>query len=133
MSSWMQALITLCLVAATAVLILLIPAIISLRRSLQRAETVLMLLEREVGPLAAQTQGLAEDLRTLVRQGNRELERLGAVAERVGDLSERAARLVTAVSGFTRVGQIVGATAAIRKGLNVFINRVRKHGGRYDG
>ncbi len=129
----MQALITLCLVAATAVLILLIPAIISLRRSLQRAETVLMLLEREVGPLAAQTQGLAEDLRTLVRQGNRELERLGAVAERVGDLSERAARLVTAVSGFTRVGQIVGATAAIRKGLNVFINRVRKHGGRYDG
>jgi len=133
MSSWMQALITLCLVAATAVLILLIPAIISLRRSLQRAETVLMLLEREIGPLAAQTQGLAEDLRTLVRQGNRELERLGAVAERVGDLSERAARLVTAVSGFTRVGQIVGATAAIRKGLNVFINRVRKHGGRYDG
>ena len=92
-----------------------------------------MLLEREIGPLAAQTQGLAEDLRTLVRQGNRELERLGAVAERVGDLSERAARLVTAVSGFTRVGQIVGATAAIRKGLNVFINRVRKHGGRYDG
>ncbi|PYM08898.1 MAG: hypothetical protein DMD82_01380 [Candidatus Rokuibacteriota bacterium] len=129
----MPALITLCLVVATAVLILLIPAIISLRRSLQRAETVLMLLEREIGPLAAQTQGLAEDLRTLVRQGNRELERLGAVAERVGDLSERAARLVTAVSGFTRVGQIVGATAAIRKGLNVFINRVRKHGGRYDG
>ena len=129
----MPALVTLCLVVATAVLILLIPAIISLRRSLQRAETVLMLLEREIGPLAAQTQGLAEDLRTLVRQGNRELERLGAVAERVGDLSERAARLVTAVSGFTRVGQIVGATAAIRKGLNVFINRVRKHGGRYDG
>ena len=129
----MPALITLCLVVATAVLILLIPAIVSLRRSLQRAETVLMLLEREIGPLAAQTQGLAEDLRTLVRQGNRELERLGAVAERVGDLSERAARLVTAVSGFTRVGQIVGATAAIRKGLNVFINRVRKHGGRYDG
>ena len=129
----MPALITLCLVVATAVLILLIPAIISLRRSLQRAETVLMLLEREIGPLAAQTQGLAEDLRTLVRQGNRELEHLGAVAERVGDLSERAARLVTAVSGFTRVGQIVGATAAIRKGLNVFLNRVRKHGGRYDG
>jgi uncharacterized protein YoxC len=129
----MPALVTVCLVAATAVLILLIPAIISLRRSLQRAETVLMLLEREIGPLAAQTQGLAEDLRTLVRQGNRELERLGAVAERVGDLSERASRLVTAVSGFTRVGQIVGATAAIRKGLNVFINRVRKHGGSYDG
>jgi len=35
MSSWMPALITLCLVVATAVLILLIPAIISLRRSLQ--------------------------------------------------------------------------------------------------
>ena len=130
MSSWMQALITLCVVAATAVLI---PAIISIRRSVQRAETVLMLLEREIGPVAAQIQGLAEDVRTLVRQANRELERLGGVAERVGDLSERAARLVTAVSGFTRVGQIVGATSAIRKGLNVFINRIRKHGGSYDG
>ena len=122
----MPALITLCLVVATAVLILLIPAIISLRRSLQRAETVLMLLEREIGPLAAQTQGLAEDLRTLVRQGNRELERLGAVAERVGDLSERAARLVTAVSGFTRVGQVLGAATGIKKGVSVFLHRIRR-------
>ena len=126
----MQVLITLCVVAATVVLI---PAIISIRRSLQRAETVLMLLEREMGPLATQIQGLAEDLRTLVRQANRELERFGTAAERLGDLSERAGRLVTAVSGFTRVGQIVGAGTAIKKGLDVFIHRLRKHGGQYDG
>ncbi len=129
MSTWMQVVITVCVVAATVVLI---PAIVSVRRSMQRAETVLMLLEREIGPLATQVLGLAEDLRTFVRQANRELERLGMVAERVGDLSERAARLVSAVSGFTRVGQIVGVATGIKKGLDVFIHRLRRHGG-YDG
>lgn len=129
MSTWMQVVITVCVVAATVVLI---PAIVSVRRSMQRAETVLMLLEREIGPLATHVLGLAEDLRTFVRQANRELERLGMVAERVGDLSERAARLVSAVSGFTRVGQIVGVATGIKKGLDVFIHRLRRHGG-YDG
>lgn len=121
---------SLCIVAATVVLI---PALISVRRSLQRAETVLMRLERELGPLALQAQGLAEDLRTLVRQGNRELERLGSVAEQVGDFSEKAARLVATVSGVTRLGQILGAATGIKKGLDVFLHRIRKHGGRYDG
>jgi ABC-type transporter Mla subunit MlaD len=122
MSIWMQLLVTLCVVAATAVLI---PAAISMRRSLQRAETVLLLLEAEIGPLAAQLRGLTEDLRTLVRQANRELERVGDVAERVGALSDKAARLVSAVSGFTRVGQVLGAATGIKKGVSVFLHRIR--------
>ncbi len=130
MATWMQVVVTVCVVALTVVLI---PAIVSMRRSVQRAEAVLLLVERELGPLAAQIQGLAEDLRTFVRQGNRELERFGAAAERLGDLSERAGRLIGVVSGFTRIGQIVGAATGIKKGLDVFIHRLRKHGGEYDG
>ena len=127
MSPWMQVFVTLCVVAATVVLI---PTIISVRRSVQRAETILLLVERELGPLVAEVQGLTQDVRTLVRQSNRELERIGIVAERVGDFAERAGRLVTAVSGFTRVGQMVGAAAGLRKGLSVFLKRIRTPGGR---
>ncbi len=127
MSPWMQVLVTLCVVAATVVLI---PTIISVRRSVQRAEAVLLLVERELGPLVAEVQGLVQDVRTLVRQSNRELERIGIVAERVGEFAERAARLVSVVSGFARVGQIVGAAAGLKKGLNVFIKRIRTPGGR---
>jgi hypothetical protein len=126
----MQVVVTVCVVALTVVLI---PAVVSMRRAMQRAETALLLVERELGPLAAQIQGLAEDLRTFVRQGNRELERFGAAAERLGNFSERAGRLLGVVSGFTRVGQVVGAATGIKKGLDVFIHRLRKHRGEYDG
>ncbi len=126
----MQVVVALCAVALTVVLI---PAIIAVRRSMLRAELVLTMIEREVGPLIADLQGLVDDLRTLVRQGNRELERFGVVAERITDLTERAAHLVNVVSGFTRIGQIVGAATGIKKGLDVFINRLRRHGGDSDG
>jgi len=130
MSSWMEIVVSVCVVALTVVLI---PAVIAGRRSLQRAETLLVALERELGPIATQVLGLTEDLRTVVRQANRELERLGGVAERVGDLSERVARLVSAVSSVTRVGQVIGAATGIRKGLSVFLHRIRKQGGSYNG
>jgi hypothetical protein len=130
MSTWMQIVITLCAVALTVVLI---PAIIAVRRSTLRAELVLITIEREIGPLIAHLQGLIDDLRTLVRQSNRELERLGLVAERISDLTDRAARLVNVVSGFTRIGQVVGAATGIKKGLDVFIHRLRRHGGSNDG
>ncbi len=126
----MQIVIALCAVALTVVMI---PAIVAVRRSMLRAELVLMTIEREIGPLIAHLQGLIDDLRGLVRQSNRELERLGLVAERISDLTDRAARLVNVVSGFTRIGQIVGAATGIKKGLDVFIHRLRGHGGRNDG
>jgi uncharacterized protein YoxC len=126
MSTWMQIILALCAIAVTVVVI---PAIVSLRRSVQRAETVLAAVERELPALVTQTEALMDDVRALVRQSNRELERLGTIVERVGDVSEKVARLVGAVSGFTRVGQLVGAAAGIKKGVDVFIQRLRTHGG----
>ena len=66
----MEIVVSACVVALTVVLI---PAVIAGRRSLQRAETLLVALERELGPLATQVHGLTEDLRTVVRQANRSL------------------------------------------------------------
>jgi uncharacterized protein YoxC len=123
MSTWMQVVITLCVVAATVVLI---PMVITLRRSLHRVETVMLLLEQEVGPLAGELRRLTEEARTLVRQGNRELERLGVMAERVSEVSERIGHVVNIVSGFTRVGQVLGIAAGLKKGLDVFIHRMRR-------
>src|SRR2546430_16541900 len=106
MSSWMEIVVSVCVVALAVVLI---PAVIAGRRSLQRAETLLVALERELGPLATQVLGLTEDLRTVVRQANRELERLGGAAERVGDLPERVAGPVGALGTGTLAGPGVRA------------------------
>jgi uncharacterized protein YoxC len=114
-------LIALCAVALTAVLV---PTLFAIKRAAVRAETVLMLLEREVRPMAAQIQALAEELRTLSRHTGRELERVGVVAERVDDLTGRLARVVGIVGGVTRVGQLVGAATGFKKGLDVFIARL---------
>jgi hypothetical protein len=55
------------------------------------------------------------------------------MAERVSELSERAGRIVGFLGGFTRVGQVVGIAAGLKKGVDVFVNRFRRHGGHNDG
>ncbi len=60
----------------------------------------------------------------LARQGSRELDRIGAVTGRVDELTRRVARLVGLVGGMTRVGQVVGTAAGIKKGLDVFIAKL---------
>ncbi|MBI4561533.1 MAG: hypothetical protein HY724_05765, partial [Candidatus Rokubacteria bacterium] len=66
----------------------------------------------------------AEELRALSRQAGRELERFGAAAERVDDLSHRISKLVGFVGGMARVGQFVGAATGVKKGLDVFIAKL---------
>ena len=130
MSTWALILVALCVVAIT---VAVIPILISLRRSAQRIEAVLLIVERELGPLAGQVQGLVEELRGLAREGRRELERVGTVTERVAELSQRIGRLLNALSGLSRAGQIIGAVAAIKKGLEVFLHRIRRRQGGGDG
>jgi len=74
--------------------------------------------------MASHLQALAEELRTLSRQAGRELDRVGAVAGRVDDLSQRIGKLVGFVGGITRVGQFVGAASGVKKGLDVFVAKL---------
>lgn len=97
-------------------------ALEAIRRAANRAETVLMLVEREIRPTASELLALADELRGLSRQASRELERIAGGIE---DLSKRIGRLVAFVSGMTRVGQFVGAASGVRKGVDVFISRLR--------
>lgn len=114
-------LIALCAVVLT---VTLLPTLLAIRRAALRAETVLMLLEREIRPMASQLQALSEELRGLSKHAGEELERVGTVLERVDDVATRVARVVTLVGGVTRVGQVVGAATGVKKGLDVFVRKL---------
>jgi uncharacterized protein YoxC len=117
-----QAVVVICVIALTAALV---PMLLSLKRTAARAETVLQLVEREIRPMASQLGALSEELRTLSGKANREMERMGVVIERVGDASTKLTRVLGALGGLARVWQIAGVAAGVKKGLDVFVARLR--------
>lgn len=123
---WAQAILT---VAAFALMAALVAAVLALRRVAQRAEGVLTIVEEELRPLVGQAHALTEDVRALARQAHRELERVGAAAERVDDVAAGLARFLAVVGGITRAGQLVGVAAGLKKGIDVFVQRLRKEQG----
>jgi hypothetical protein len=104
-------------------------AALALRRAALRAEGVLAILEQELRPLVGQLHALLADLRSLSREAHTDLERVGIVTERVDDLAAGLSRTVGVLAGLTRVGQLVGVAAGLKKGFDVFVHRVRKDQG----
>src|SRR2546428_3706865 len=130
MPFWVQLLLSL---AAFALLLALVAAVWALRRMAQRAEAVLTIVEQELRPLIGQALALTEDVRTLTREAGRELERVGAVTDRVDDIATGLSRFVGTLSGLTRAGQIIGVAAGLKKGLDVFVHRFRHQGDHHEG
>jgi uncharacterized protein YoxC len=125
MPLWVQLLLSL---AAFALLVALVAAVWALRGVAKRAEAVLAIVEQELRPLIGQTLALTEDVRVLTREAGRELERVGAVTDRVDDIATAISRVVGTLSSLTRAGQIVGVAAGIKKGIDVFVHRLRDQG-----
>lgn len=111
-----------CVVALTAVLI---STLLAIRKTALRAEGVLAILEREIRPMATEIENLTAELQKLSRKANDNLERIGAVVERVEDISATAARVVGAVGGLTRIGQYAGVAAGVKRGVEVFLTRLK--------
>jgi uncharacterized protein YoxC len=130
MQPWAQAVLVLCAVVLTAVVI---PAILALRRTARRAETVLTIVEQELRPLIGQAHALTEDVRVLTREASREIERVGEVTERVNAVAEGIGRVVTGLAGLTRAGQLIGVAAGLKKGFDVFVSRFSKNQGDHHG
>ena len=130
MPLWFQVILALCVVAVTAALV---PLLLALLRAARRAEGVLGIVEREVAPLVAEIHGLTDALRDVVRETQQELKRVGALADRIDDVAGGVARVVNAVAGLTRAGQLIGLAAAVRKGVDVFVQRFRSEEGESDG
>ena len=129
MPFWVRLLLSL---AAFALLLALVAAVWALRRMAQRAEAVLTIIEQELRPLIGQALALTEDVRTLTREASRELERVGAVTDRVDDIATGLGRFVGMLGGLTRAGQIVGVAAGLKKGLDVFVHRFRHQGDHHE-
>ena len=130
MSGWLTLVLSGCAVAITVALVLVL---LSARRALERVGTLVETTEREVNPLATEARGLTADARALTRETTRELRRTGEVIDQVHDAAAGVARVVIAMANLTRAGQIVGLASALRRGVDVFVERIRKNGGNHHG
>jgi len=119
-----------CAVAVSVAVVLLI---LSARRAIERTTAILAIAERELAPLTTEARGLTSDARALAQEATRELRRAGDVVDRVHDSAEGVSRIVNALAGLTRAGQVVGVAAAVRRGIDVFVQRMRKAGGNHHG
>jgi uncharacterized protein YoxC len=117
-----QAVILVCIVVLTGVLI---STLLALRKTALRAESLLHVLEQEIRPMASQIESLTGELRTLSHVGIQELERISVVVRRLEDVSVKAGHLFGALSSITRFGQLAGAAVGVKKGLDVFVSRLR--------
>jgi hypothetical protein len=122
MSVWFQLILAACAVAVTAAAV---PLLRALLRAVRRADNVLGVVERELSPLVADLHGLTEALRDVAQETRLELKRVGAITDRIDEVVSGVARTLNALAGLTRAGQLVGLAAAARKGVNVFVQRLR--------
>ena len=126
MQPWAQAVLIACAVVLTLAVAV---AILALRRTLRRTEAVLVIVEQELRPLVGQAHGLTDELRDLTRETRLEVRRIGEVTEHVENAADGLSRLVGALSGLARAGQVVGLAAGLKRGVDVFVSRLRRDGG----
>jgi uncharacterized protein YoxC len=122
MSDWMQALIALAVVVLAGALVWTLAAA---RRLLLRAESLLGMLQTELPPLVADSHALLDEMRKLTEQANLEMERVGDLTARVEHATVSLGRIVTTLAGFTRMGQLVGLAVGLRRGVEVFVHRLK--------
>ncbi|HET9488246.1 MAG TPA: hypothetical protein VFR64_00625 [Methylomirabilota bacterium] len=129
MHPWGQVVLVVCAVVVT---VALIAALIAMRRASERAERLLTLAEQELRPFVAEAHELMQQVRALTQETRGEVARLGALTERMEDLSGGLGRVLAAVAGLTRAGQLVGVATGLKTGLDVFLHRLRKQQGAND-
>lgn len=112
-----------CVVALT---IVLISTLLSVKKTALRAESVLAQVEREIRPMASELENLTGELQKLSRNANDNLQRIGGIVDRVEDVSVQAARVVGAVAGLMRIGQYAGMAAGVKRGVEVFLHRLKE-------
>jgi len=130
MPPWVITVLVACAVALTVVLV---PTILALWRTLRRAEIVLTIAEQELRPLISQAHALTEDVRLLTREASQEIERVGEVTERVNAAAEGISRVASGLAGLTRAGQLIGMAAGLKRGFDVFVQRLSKEQGDHHG
>jgi uncharacterized protein YoxC len=116
------AIIVLCVVVVSAVLVW---TLLALRKTALRAESVLRMVEREIWPVLGQIEHLIAELRDLSQGAKEELSKIRVIVRRAEDVSITVSKVLLAVGGLTRIGQYVSLAAGVKKGLNVFVRRLK--------
>lgn len=112
-------------VCAVGITVALVAVLISLKRLIDRTESVMTLVEREIRPTASQLGALAEELRGVSHQVTLELQRIGMITRRLEDITVTIAKIVGLVGGITRLGRLTGVAMGLQRGLGVFVSRLK--------
>ena len=116
------AIIVVCVVVVSAVFTW---TLLALRKTALRAESVLRMVEREITPMLGQLESLIAELRDLSQGAKEELSKIRVVVRRAEDVSITVSKVIVAVGGLTRIGQYVSLAAGVKKGLDVFVRRLK--------
>lgn len=112
-------------VCAVGITVALVAVLLSLKRLIERTESVMTLIEREIRPTASQLGALTEELRGVSHQVKLELERIGMITRRLDDITGTLAKIVGLVGGITRLGRLTGVAMGLQRGLEVFVSRLK--------
>jgi uncharacterized protein YoxC len=130
MQPWAQLVLIACAVALT---VALVAAVLALRGALRRTDAVLAIVEQELRPLIGQVHGVSEEMRELTKEARLEIIRVGEVTEQVQAVAAGLAKVVAGLGGLARVGQVVGLAGGLRRGVDVFVQKMRGEQGERDG
>lgn len=111
-----------------AITIALVPTLLAIWRAANRAEAVLGEVQRQVRPLSAEVEALTRDVRLLSHQATEELARVSTVLRGLEDVSVKVARVAGVAFALTRVGQVAGLAAGLKRGASAFASRLRSRG-----
>jgi hypothetical protein len=117
-----QAVVVICVAVVSAVLI---ATLLALRRTALRADSVLQHVEREIRPMVSQLDALTAEMTGLSRSANEEMKRVGVVVRRADEISGKVSGLVGGLVAMTRYGQYAALLGGVRKGLEVFVGRLK--------
>ena len=112
--------------AFVVLVIVAIPALLQVRRTAQTAEQTLAALEREVRPLTAQLHALLQDHRELAQRATRDLREVEGVVLMVQEMLGRAIKVTGILGGMGTVGRVYGLAQGLRRGVDVFVQRLAK-------
>jgi uncharacterized protein YoxC len=111
----------------------LVAAVLALRGALRRTDAVLAIVEQELRPLVGQVHGVTEEMRELTREARLEVIRVGEVTEQVQAVAAGLAKVVAGLGGLARVGSVVGLAGGLRRGVDVFVQKMRGEQGERHG
>ncbi len=121
-SWWWQIPLVICAIALTGALV---AAVMALRRTLQRLEQVLAVLEVKLGPTLEDVRGLTQEAQAVTHDARSSVARLSAMIEHINQVTESVGAFVIGLRGLTQVGQLVGIALGVKKGVNVFVRRLK--------